>query len=177
MCGLTGFWSFKKPQNHAKETLTKMTQAIAHRGPDSNGIWFNSEQGLGLGHQRLSIVDLSANGHQPMFSSSGQSTIVYNGEIYNAKAIRQKLLKEYSLTFKGDSDTEVILEACEAWGVEATLKQLNGMFAFAYWSKSQKTLTLARDRVGIKPLYWGVVHGVLLFGSQQKSTLSSSMDQ
>ncbi len=170
MCGLTGFWHFTKPNNkQAMQTLAAMTAAIEHRGPDSHGHWLHPKHGLGLGHRRLAIVDLSQHGHQPMWSQSGQSTLIYNGEIYNANTLRKQLAQTFKLKFKGHSDTEVLLEALEHWGVEKTLKATNGMFALAFWSEANQTLTLARDRIGIKPLYWGVQNGTLLFGSQLKS--------
>jgi len=171
MCGLTGFWTFspKHPANQAKAILHDMISAIEHRGPDSGGEWYHPQQGLGFGHQRLSIVDLSEHGHQPMTSISGKSCLIYNGEIYNAQTLRDELKQNHHTAFRGHSDTEVILEACEAWGVEKTLTKLNGMFALAFWSEVDKTLILARDRLGIKPLYWGIAANTLLFGSQLKS--------
>lgn len=174
MCGLTGFWgvNHKLTTEQAKPILADMIKPIHHRGPDDHGLWFQEKQGLGFGHTRLAIVDLSTQGHQPMHSQSGKGTIVYNGEIYNADTIRRELIDQHQIAFKGHSDTEVLLEACEAWGVEHTLKKINGMFAFAFWSETEATLTLARDRLGIKPLYWGLSKGVLLFGSQLKSLKS-----
>ncbi len=172
MCGLTGFWdahgNLSKDEliNHVK----KMSNQIIERGPDSYGIWCDENSGLALGHRRLSIVELSNAGHQPMISSSGRLVISYNGEIYNTLELRKELEKlNNGLKFKGHSDTEVILEACEFWGVEKACKNLNGMFAFSLWDREQKKLYLARDRLGIKPLYCGYSQGVLFFGSQPKS--------
>ncbi len=170
MCGLVGFWDFKA--NIAKTELLaigqKMGTAISHRGPDSEGTWCDETLGLSFAHLRLAIVDLSEAGHQPMMSRAGDSVIVYNGEIYNAPELREALSLE-GCRFRGNSDTEVILEACEHWGVETTCQKLIGMFAFAFWDKKTHQLFLARDRLGIKPLYWGFNQGVLFFGSQIKS--------
>ena len=170
MCGLVGFWDFKA--NTSKTELLgigqKMGKAIAHRGPDSEGAWCDETLGLSFSHLRLAIVDLSEAGHQPMVSRSGGSVIVYNGEIYNAPELREALSLE-GCRFRGHSDTEVILEACERWGVIAACQKLIGMFAFAFWDKGTQQLFLARDRLGIKPLYWGFNQGILFFGSQLKS--------
>jgi len=170
MCGLTGFWDFNARRTKAEilPLIEKMSLQIAHRGPDSSGTWCDETLGLALGHQRLAIVDLSEAGHQPMFSHSGRLVIVYNGEVYNAMEIRETLVAQ-GCRFKGHSDTEVIVEACEKWGIEAACQQLIGMFAFAVWDKEKKQLFLVRDRLGIKPLYWGFNQGVLFFGSQLKS--------
>lgn len=170
MCGLVGFWDFKA--NTSKTELLaigqKMGKAISHRGPDSEGAWCDETLGLSFSHLRLAIVDLSEAGHQPMVSRSGGSVIVYNGEIYNAPELRETLSLE-GCRFRGHSDTEVILEACERWGVIATCQKLIGMFAFAFWDKQTQQLFLARDRLGIKPMYWGFNQGILFFGSQLKS--------
>ena len=170
MCGLVGFWDFKA--NISKTELLgigqKMGKAISHRGPDSEGAWSDEAVGLSFSHLRLAIVDLSEAGNQPMVSRSGGSVIVYNGEIYNAPELREALSLE-GCRFRGHSDTEVILEACERWGVIATCQKLIGMFAFAFWDKQTQQLFLARDRLGIKPMYWGFNQGILFFGSQLKS--------
>lgn len=170
MCGLTGFWDFKANRSQAELLAIGQTmgKAISHRGPDSAGTWCEETAGLTFSHLRLAIVDLSEAGHQPMISRSGGSVIVYNGEIYNAPELREALSLE-GCRFRGYSDTEVILEACERWGVEATCQKLIGMFAFAFWHKQTHKLFLVRDRLGIKPLYWGFNQGVLFFGSQLKS--------
>lgn len=170
MCGITGFWDFK----HANTTKTNrhvvqaMSDELSARGPDASGIWYDEVSGLFLGHRRLSIIDLSEQGAQPMVSQSGDHVITYNGEIFNAPELRIELMN-LGISFRGYSDTEVILEACEAWGVKEACNKFNGMFAFGLWSRSQKKLYLARDRIGIKPLYWGHHKGVLFFGSQLKS--------
>lgn len=167
MCGITGFWQFEKTTvSHPEKILEKMMGAIQTRGPDSCGSWSNEKQGIFLGHRRLSIQDLSPAGHQPMVSHSGRSVIIYNGEVYNPNELRQELIAE-GVTFRGHSDTEVILEAIERWGIEKVLPRLIGMFAFALWMDSK--LYLVRDRLGIKPLYWGIMNDTLFFGSQPKS--------
>jgi asparagine synthase (glutamine-hydrolysing) len=170
MCGITGYWNFKQttPREEFIQLLKAMSLQIAHRGPDSWGAWCDEDIGLGFGHRRLSIVDLSEAGHQPMVSHSGRSVITYNGEIYNASELRAELIAK-GCQFRGHSDTEVILEACEVWGVEATCQRLMGMFAFGFWDRKNRTLFLGRDRLGIKPLYWGFNKGILFFGSQVKS--------
>jgi asparagine synthase (glutamine-hydrolysing) len=170
MCGLTGFWDFNTRLSKAERLalIHKMSTEIAHRGPDSFGAWCSETLGLALGHQRLAIVDLSEAGYQPMVSHSGRLVIVYNGEVYNTAELRETLILQ-GCQFKGHSDTEVIVEACEKWGVETTCQRLIGMFAFALWDEEKKRLFLVRDRLGIKPLYWGFNQGVLFFGSQLKS--------
>jgi asparagine synthase (glutamine-hydrolysing) len=170
MCGLTGFWNFgNRASIESLEFIaTEMAKTIDHRGPDARGIWVDGIAGLGLAHTRLSIRDLSPEGAQPMTSHSGRYVIVYNGEVYNTESMKPALHAK-GHTFRGGSDTEVILAACETLGVESAVKQFVGMFAFALWDKQEKRLTLVRDRVGIKPLYWGIVNGVLFFGSQLKS--------
>lgn len=147
---------------------TAMADMLRERGPDSDGAWADEGAGIAFGHRRLSIVDLSPAGHQPMLSASGRSVLCYNGEIYNAEELRPQL-QARGIVFRGHSDTEVILEACEAWGVEATAKRLIGMFAFAWWDAGERRLWMARDRLGIKPLYWTKAEDVVLFGSQPKS--------
>lgn len=172
MCGLTGFWDTQG--NISKDELTslikKMSDQITNRGPDSSGTWCNDSIGIAFGHRRLSIVDLSESGNQPMLSSSGQLVLSYNGEIYNTSELRSELKKvNKNLKFRGDSDTEVLLEAFELWGTKTTCERLIGMFAISLWDNEQKKLYLIRDRLGIKPLYWGYSCGVLFFGSQPKS--------
>ncbi len=169
MCGLTGFWSFK--EGASEELLARaaaMGTAIQTRGPDSSGQWVDATIGLAFAHRRLAIVDLSPAGQQPMISRSGRSIIIYNGELYNTDDLR-KTLKQEGCSFRGYSDTEVLLEACEHWGVHKAVAHCIGMFAFALWRTDLKQLFLVRDRVGIKPLYWGFHEGILFFGSQPKS--------
>ncbi len=167
MCGISGFIT----QTHLnKDELTSiianMSAAIAHRGPDDSGFWLDVNCGIALGHQRLSIVDLSAAGHQPMESISGQYVIVFNGEIYNHLDIRKEI-KHYS--WRGHSDTETLLVAIEKFGIEWTLTKCVGMFAFALWDREEHDLYLARDRMGEKPIYYGYQKGDFLFGSELKA--------
>lgn len=165
MCGIAGFW-LTQPTNTTtlQEFGTLMAGALAQRGPDDQGVWVDGPSSLVLSHRRLAIVDLSQEGHQPMVSSCGRYVMVYNGEIYNAPDLRQDL-RQQGRSFRGTSDTEVILEGCAVWGAKATAQKLIGMFAFALWDKEEKTLTLLRDRLGIKPLYWGRTNSGLFFGS------------
>ena len=150
-----------------------MTSAIAHRGPDDSGYWIDAEAGIALGHRRLSIIDLSPQGHQPMQSASSRYVIVYNGEIYNYQIIRDELQAlGKAPAWRGHSDTEVLLAAFEAWGIEATLRRCIGMFAIALWDRQERSMTFARDRMGEKPLYYGNIGGRLLFGSELKALRS-----
>lgn len=172
MCGLAGFVETRGgiQLSELEARANRMADALRHRGPDDKGVWADPEAGVALGHRRLSILDLSPAGHQPMFSPSGRFVIAYNGEIYNCEQLRQELLSETpELRFRGHSDTEVILAACEQWGIEPALQRMNGMFAFALWDRSERTLVLARDRFGEKPLYYGVAGGIFLFASELKA--------
>jgi len=171
MCGLAGFVAAGGGRQSELEALAAlMADAVQHRGPDDKGVWVDAEVGVALGHRRLSILDLSPAGHQPMFSPSGRFVIIYNGEIYNCAQLRQELLGEQpELRFRGHSDTEVMLAAFEHWGIEPALQRMNGMFAFALWDRNERRLVLARDRFGEKPLYYGLVGGTFLFASELKS--------
>jgi asparagine synthase (glutamine-hydrolysing) len=170
MCGVAGFWRSAGGDVEATGILSAMTAAIAHRGPNSEGHWLDSNSGIALGHRRLAVVDLSAAGHQPMCSDSGRFVLVYNGEIYNHGMLRKELERaDSSLQWRGHSDTEVLLTGFEVWGIEATLSKCEGMFAFAMWDKSSHTLILGRDRLGEKPLYYGWQGDVFLFGSELKA--------
>jgi len=136
---------------------------LLHRGPDDRGTWVDAETGIALGHRRLAILDLSPHGHQPMLSHGGRYIIVFNGEIYNYRALRGELEKSgFECAWKGYSDTEVMLAAFQHWGVEKSLERLNGMFAFALWDRRERVLHLARDRFGEKPLYYGWIGDVFL---------------
>lgn len=148
--------------------VISMTEPIAHRGPDGVGSWVSQEAGIALGHRRLSIIDCSEAGSQPMVSCSGRHVIAYNGEIYNTDELRADL-EARGLRLRGHSDTEVLLESCALWGTEEALKRVNGMFAFVLWDRKTRHLTLARDRLGIKPLYVGRSGKTFLFASQVKS--------
>lgn len=169
MCGIAGFFEtgFLSPEE-SRADLRRMAAALAHRGPDDEGIWLDAAAGVGLAHRRLSILDLSPLGHQPMVSASGRSTLSFNGEIYNHAELRAAL-ERCGHAFRGSSDTEVLLAACEEWGVRAALARCRGMFALALWSAPARTLYLARDRFGEKPLYCAVLGSRSLFGSELKA--------
>ena len=171
MCGITGIFRGAPSSQVLKPALRQMADAITHRGPDDLGTWEEPSVGLGLGHRRLSIVDLSPAGHQPMLSDCGRFVVAFNGEIYNHKALRRELESSgaASTGWRGHSDTETLLCALTVWSVEKTLEMANGMFAIALWDRDEKTLTLARDRFGEKPLYYGLAAGALVFGSELKA--------
>ncbi|MCM8537450.1 MAG: asparagine synthase (glutamine-hydrolyzing) [Lentisphaeraceae bacterium] len=168
MCGIAGFLSRKELPETTQEIITSMTNALEHRGPDSHDVKVIPEGNIALGHQRLSIIDLSKNGSQPMTSPCKRYTLVFNGEIYNYKELRETLSNEGE-SFIGDSDTEVLLLALTNWGIEPTLEKLNGMFAFAFWDNQERNLYLARDRMGIKPLFYGFCGKNFVFGSELKA--------
>ena len=169
MCGIAGLVSPEATgSNELQTTIAAMTRSLSHRGPDDEGLWLHPERGVALGHRRLSIVDLSPAGHQPMVSANGRFVIAYNGEVYSHQETRKEL-EALGVSFRGTSDTEVILEACAAWSVEKTLPRLNGMFAFALWDRQEGVLKLVRDRLGIKPLYWAQFGRFFLFGSELKA--------
>lgn len=170
MCGIAGFAGPELPGNkeQCESILHSMGRAIQHRGPDAGGVWFDGELGLGLSHRRLSIIDLSELGAQPMVSTTGRYVISFNGEIYNFQKLKTEL-EAAGVRFRGHSDTEVMLAAFEAWGVERALSRFSGMFAFALADRDQRKLYLARDRMGEKPLYYGWQGRTLLFGSELKA--------
>lgn len=169
MCGIAGIATWQNSAALGPE-LKRMTDPITHRGPDDWGAWTDDEAGIGLGQRRLSIIDLSAQGHQPMSSASGRWILSYNGEIYNFTELRDELESAgRAPVWRGHSDTEVLLACIEAWGVELTLQRAVGMFAISLWDRRDRVLTLARDRMGEKPLYYGEVGGRVLFGSELKS--------
>ena len=171
MCGITGLWSpagGTEPELHAGVAL--MAAALAHRGPDDEGVWTDGEAGIGLGHRRLSILDLSPAGHQPMLSADGRFVLVFNGEIYNHLDLRRRLAAERRAPqWRGHSDTETLLAAVATWGLAETLKQSIGMFALALWDRQVRTLHLARDRMGEKPLYYGRIGRAFGFASELKA--------
>lgn len=172
MCGFAGYIGAETCHQSSFDILTRMSDSITHRGPDDSGIWVSNDLSVGLAHRRLSVVDLSPSGHQPMHSPSGRYVMVYNGEIYNHHMLRNLLNAESSFTpalWRGQSDTETLLFAFEMWGIEATLLQATGMFAFAVWDTAKHSLTLGRDRMGEKPLYYGWQGSTFLFGSELKA--------
>lgn len=167
MCGIVGYWDKRGAD---ASTVERMAMQIQHRGPDDAGTWVDEEANLALAHRRLSIIDLTPAGHQPMISPCGRFTLVYNGEIYNHQDLRADLEAEGGhFDWRGYSDSETLLAALRHWGVEGALQRLNGMFAFALWDKVERSLILARDRMGEKPLYYGHSGGCFLFGSELKS--------
>ncbi|MDP6708702.1 MAG: asparagine synthase (glutamine-hydrolyzing) [Alphaproteobacteria bacterium] len=166
MCGIAGIWQLGL--GGLAEIASEMAVAVRHRGPDDFGVWDDASAGIALAQQRLSIIDLSPAGHQPMLSASGRYVITYNGELYNFPELRCELEAE-GLDFRGDSDTEVLLGAIDRWGIDAALDRLIGMFAFALWDRRERELVLVRDRLGIKPLYWGRVGAAFVFASEPKA--------
>ena len=170
MCGITGFLTPSPTQTRddMQNALAGMSTAIAHRGPDDSGLWLDETRGIGLGFRRLAILDLSPTGHQPMTSADGRYVVIFNGEAYNFGMVRDELAA-IGISFRGTSDTEVLLEAICVWGLEGALGKFNGMFAFALWDRQEKSLSLVRDRMGVKPLYYGWHGNTLLFGSELKS--------
>ena len=170
MCGIAGYWDFKKKYSHADNTDIghRMIATLNHRGPDGRGVWVDDRQSLVLSHSRLSIQDLSEAGAQPMTSLSQRYVITFNGEIYNFRDLRKEL-NAVGITLRGRSDTEVLLEGIALWGIETMLIKCNGMFAFVLWDRESNELILARDRVGKKPIYYGIHNDVLIFGSELKA--------
>ena len=170
MCGIVGFVDQSAQTARAELTMRvdAMSARLRHRGPDDSGHWVDEMAGLAIGHRRLSIIDLSAAGHQPMLSRNGRFVLSYNGEIYNFLEIR-RMLEAKGAVFNGDSDSEVLVEGCAAWGVEGIVTRLNGIFAFAVWDRQDRTLSLVRDRIGIKPLYWAQSGGHFFWTSELKA--------
>ena len=165
MCGICGIWTGAEP---AEEAVRRMVGALGHRGPDGSGLWSDPAAGLTLGHARLAILDRSPLGHQPMLSASGRLVLSYNGEIYNFRALRAEL-EAMGDVFRGHSDSEVLLAAIERWGLAAALGRAEGMFALALWDRAARTLSLARDRAGKKPLYYGRTAAGFLLASELKA--------
>lgn len=182
MCGITGYLSLNQADQTALgAALPAMTQQLYNRGPDHQQQWYSPGGICGLGHARLSILDLSENGSQPMLSPSGRFAMVFNGEIYNFQSIREQL-ESLGATFRGSSDSEVLITAIEHYGIEKTLQQIIGMFAFAVWDEAEKQLFLARDRTGEKPLYFGTTDDTLFFTSDLNTlkkcpTVELSLDE
>jgi asparagine synthase (glutamine-hydrolysing) len=173
MCGFAGFLNpgGARGGDELAALARAMADTLGHRGPDDGGAWADPEAGIALGSRRLAVMDLSAEGHQPMISQSGRFVVAYNGEIYNFEALRTRLESAGAL-FRGRSDTEVLLSAIEGWGLSKTLQELNGMYAFALWDRADRRLQLVRDRLGEKPLYFGWVGRTLVFGSELKALRS-----
>ena len=170
MCGIAGCFdtTAQTPGDTLRRNVEAMAAALVHRGPDEGAVWFDAERSVALGHRRLSILDLSPAGSQPMHSACGRFTLVYNGEIYNHGELGAEL-RSQGHAFRGHSDTEVLLAAIRQWGVREAVERANGMFAFAVWDAHEQTLTLARDRLGIKPLYFGWLGRTLVFASELKA--------
>ncbi|MCJ7787323.1 MAG: asparagine synthase (glutamine-hydrolyzing), partial [Methyloceanibacter sp.] len=170
MCGIAGFLELERRSGtQALEAVADaMAATLAHRGPDARGVFVDAEAGIALGHTRLSIIDLSPAGAQPMVSANDRYVIAYNGEVYSAKELRPEL-EALGHRFRGHSDTEVMVEAIAEWGLRPTLDRLIGMFAFALWDRKERRLSLVRDRLGIKPLYWGRQNGRVVFASELKA--------
>src|SRR6266576_6644916 len=166
MCGIAGYWHTKSSSEHPLEVLNRMGASLAHRGPDDSGAFHDVSVGIGLAFRRLSILDLSAEGHQPMISASGRYIMVFNGEVYNSEEIKTEVGTD---KWRGHSDTEVMLEAFERWGVEPGVKRFVGMFAFALWDRQERRLFLVRDRLGIKPVYYGHAGNSFVFASELKA--------
>ena len=170
MCGLTGFAGVPRSADELRANVRAMSDAIVHRGPDDSGEYVDDANGIAFGFRRLSIVDLSEAGHQPMTSASGRFVMMFNGEVYNYEAIRAELRAAgLAPEFRGHSDTEVMLAAFEAWGIEAAVRRFVGMFAIALWDRNEKVLHLVRDRMGVKPMYYGFSGPTFLFGSELKA--------
>ena len=168
MCGIAGIL-LKKSDNLDRRILEKITNSVDHRGPDSFGYWSSNDGRIHLGHRRLSIIDLSNDGDQPMISSCGRYVITFNGEIYNFKKLGNELIKKFNINFKNKTDTIVLLELISRYGLLAALKKIEGMFAFGLWDKRDKKLHLVRDRLGEKPLFYFYDSNVLVFGSELKT--------
>lgn len=169
MGGLAGFYQSRDRGYDRQAVLKNMTMRLAHRGPDQENHWIDPHSGIALGHRRSAILDLSEHAQQPMRSHSGRLTLIFNGRCYNYRQMRTELSAYQPCVWRGNSDTEVLLEAMDAWGVEKTLQKMCGMFALVVWDHQRSTLTLARDRMGENPLYFGWSEGALLFGSELKA--------
>ncbi len=169
MCGVAGFLQLASEAGGPLDIVARtMAETLSHRGPDDSGAWADDDAGIALGHRRLSIIDLSAAGHQPMTSGNRRYVVSYNGEIYNHNDLRAEL-ESAGVVFRGHSDTEVVVEGFARWGIAPTLRRLIGMFAFAVWDRETRTLSLIRDRLGIKPMYWGRFGNTFAFGSELRA--------
>jgi asparagine synthase (glutamine-hydrolysing) len=171
MCGIAGFWQYSGTAD--KYVAAKMLQTLHHRGPDDFGIWLDGQSALALAHRRLSILDLSNAGHQPMISPCRRYVLIYNGEIYNQAELRKELDEQGGgFYWQGHSDTEILLAGLRHWGVKNCIQRINGMFAFAFWDCEKRQLILARDRMGEKPVYYGLIGDTFLFGSELKALVA-----
>ena len=172
MCGIAGFFPgpLREGDAEANCAIRCMLDTLEHRGPDDMGVWMDTDAGIVLGHRRLSIIDLSAEGHQPMASACGRYVITFNGEIYNFREVRRKLdCEDGQHVWRGHSDTEVMLAAISKWGLAKALEEFNGMFGLALWDRRDRVLHLVRDRIGEKPLYYGYSGGIFMFASELKA--------
>lgn len=170
MCGFVGYFDCRScaTANDMAQTINAMATTLVHRGPDDSGVWVDESAGIALGFRRLAILDLTPTGHQPMVSADGHYVLVFNGEVYNYQELRKELIQA-GMAFRGGADTEVVLAAVVQWGLSAAVRRFNGMFAFAIWDRRERRLSLVRDRIGIKPLYYGWMGSILLFGSELKA--------
>src|SRR5664279_3147497 len=177
MCGIAGLIDGSRPGNRLglESSARAMADAIAYRGPDGSGVWSDAEAGVALAHRRLAIVDLTPAGAQPMVSSDGRWVISYNGEVYNAESIAAEP-QMAGLVRRGTSDTEIIIESVARRGLDRTLADINGMFAIALWDRATRTLYLVRDRLGIKPLFYGQTREGLCFASELKSFAAAGFE-
>src|SRR5947208_4957444 len=170
MCGIAGMidWRNATTADALRSIGEAMIETVRHRGPDAGDVWVEAEGGIMLGHRRLAIIDVTPGGAQPMHSADRRYVISFNGEIYNYRDIRREL-QAAGRSMRSESDTEVLLEACALWGVEAAIERAVGMFAFALWDRKTRSLVLARDRLGIKPLYYAATPERVIFASQLKA--------
>lgn len=171
MCGIAGFWDFKArlSEEKARDALKSMTDTMIARGPDGADYHYDPKNAIGFGHRRLSIVDLSDAGRQPMESANSRYVITYNGELYNTEDLRADLIASGKKQFRGHSDTEVLIEYVDSFGIEKTLQNINGMFAFVIYDRHEDQIMMARDQAGVKPLYWSLRDDLFIFGSELKS--------
>ena len=168
MCGFVGYLNLSKTLD--QEILERMASTINHRGPDHIGIWLDKNIGIGIAHNRLSIIDVSENGNQPMKSVNGRYVIAFNGEIYNHNDLRKDLIKNnWTHGWRGTSDTETLVTCLQVWGIDKTIQKLNGMFALSILDREKNYLTLVRDRFGEKPIYYYLKKNLFIFGSELKA--------
>jgi len=171
VCGICGIAAATSGRMELEGIVRRMAGTLAHRGPDGEGVWLDEGAGIALGHRRLAIIDLSPAAQQPMTASDGRYVLSFNGEIYNFRELRREL-EAAGIRFRSQSDTEVLLESCARWGVAAATKRFNGIFAFALWDREARSLSLVRDHLGVKPLYWCILSGALLFGSELRALVA-----